>query len=92
METQTQESKISVEQRGHILLIGLNRPAKRNAFDIQMLNELADAYTRLENTEELRCGVLFRARRNVYGRLGSGKCRAGSDEIERRFEIRKRFD
>ncbi len=54
-----QESKISVEQRGHILLIGLNRPAKRNAFDIQMLNELADAYTRLENTEELRCGVLF---------------------------------
>ena len=54
-----QESKISVEQRGHILLIGLNRPAKRNAFDIQMLNELADAYTLLEKTDELRCGVLF---------------------------------
>jgi enoyl-CoA hydratase len=56
---ETQESKISVEQRGHILLIGLNRPAKRNAFDIQMLKELADAYTRLEKTDELRCGVLF---------------------------------
>lgn len=55
---ETQESKISVEQRGHILLIGLNRPAKRNAFDIQMLNELADAYTKLETTDELRCGVL----------------------------------
>lgn len=55
---ETQESKISVEQRGHILLIGLNRPAKRNAFDIQMLNELADAYTKLENSDELRCGVL----------------------------------
>lgn len=53
------EHKISVEQRGHILLIGLNRPAKRNAFDIQMLGELADAYTRLETTDELRCGVLF---------------------------------
>ncbi len=59
METQTQEAKISVEQHGPLLLIGLNRPAKRNAFDIQMLNELADAYTRLENTDELRCGVLF---------------------------------
>lgn len=55
----TDEAKISVEQRGHILLIGLNRPAKRNAFDVQMLNELAEAYTKLENTDEIRCGVLF---------------------------------
>ena len=52
------EHKISVEQRGHVLLIGLNRPAKRNAFDIQMLGELAAAYTKLETTDELRCGVL----------------------------------
>ncbi len=59
METQTEESKISVEQRGKVLLIGLNRPAKRNAFDIQMLGELAAAYTKLENSEDLRCGVLF---------------------------------
>ncbi len=57
--TPTNEQRISVEQRGHILLIGLNRPAKRNAFDIQMLNELADAYTKLENSDDLRCGVLF---------------------------------
>lgn len=53
------EQKISVEQRGQILLIGLNRPAKRNAFDVQMLEELALAYTRLENDETVRCGVLF---------------------------------
>ena len=60
METQKQEdARISVEQKGHILLIGLNRPAKRNAFDVQMLEELADAYTKLENSEDLRCGVLF---------------------------------
>lgn len=57
--TPATEQKITVEQRGHILLIGLNRPAKRNAFDVQMLNELADAYTKLENTDEIRCGVLF---------------------------------
>ena len=57
--TQTEESKISIEQRGHILLIGLDRPAKRNAFDRQMLDELATAYAQLEDDEDLRCGVLF---------------------------------
>jgi enoyl-CoA hydratase/carnithine racemase len=57
--TQTEESRISVEQRGHVLLIGLNRPAKRNAFDRQMLNELSAAFARLEETETVRCGVLF---------------------------------
>jgi enoyl-CoA hydratase/carnithine racemase len=57
--TQPEESRISIEQRGHILLIGLNRPAKRNAFDRQMLDELAMAYAQLEDTEDVRCGVLF---------------------------------
>ncbi|CAN5218821.1 crotonase/enoyl-CoA hydratase family protein [soil metagenome] len=57
--TSATEQKISVEQRGHILLIGLNRPAKRNAFDVQMLEELALAYTRLEDDNAVRCGVLF---------------------------------
>ena len=57
--TQTEESRISVEQRGQILLIGLNRPAKRNAFDRQMLDELTAAFERLEETEDVRCGVLF---------------------------------
>ena len=33
-------------------LIGLNRPAKRNAFDNQMLAELAAAYARLEDSED----------------------------------------
>jgi len=59
MTTQTEESKISVEQRGQILLIGLNRPAKRNAFDRQMLSELAAAFAELEENDDVRCGVLF---------------------------------
>ncbi len=57
--TPTTEQKISVEQRGHLLLIGLNRPAKRNAFDLEMLEDLALAYARLEDDDEIRCGVLF---------------------------------
>jgi len=57
--TQNEESKISVEKRGKILLIGLNRPAKRNAFDRQMLGEMAAAFAELEENQEIRCGVLF---------------------------------
>lgn len=54
-----EEPKIKVERRGHLLLIGLNRPAKRNAFDQEMLDQLALAVTDLENDSELRCGVIY---------------------------------
>ncbi|MFW0788112.1 crotonase/enoyl-CoA hydratase family protein [Gordonia sp. CPCC 205333] len=50
---------ITLERDGHVLLIGLNRPAKRNAFDRQMLGELAEAYGVLESDDEIRSGVLF---------------------------------
>ena len=54
-----QETAVTVERRGHVLLMGLNRPAKRNAFNIAMLDELAAAYHELENDDDIRCGVLF---------------------------------
>jgi enoyl-CoA hydratase/carnithine racemase len=54
-----QETAVTVERRGHVLLMGLNRPAKRNAFNLAMLDQLAAAYFELEDDEELRCGVLF---------------------------------
>ncbi len=50
---------LTLERRGHVLLMGLNRPQKRNAFNIELLMELARAYERLERDDELRCGVLF---------------------------------
>src|SRR6201981_3224142 len=55
----TQESAVTVERRGHVLLMGLNRPAKRNAFNLAMLDQLAVAYHELETDEDIRCGVLF---------------------------------
>src|SRR5436189_4244860 len=54
-----QERRITTERRGHVLLIGLDRNAKRNAFDRAMLNALGMAYAELEHDNELRCGVLF---------------------------------
>jgi enoyl-CoA hydratase/carnithine racemase len=53
------EVAVSVERQGHVLLMGLNRPEKRNAFNLAMIDQLATAYFELEQDEELRCGVLF---------------------------------
>lgn len=52
-------TRISFEREGHVALIGLNRPEKRNAFDRAMLDELAQAYTRYEDDDGLRCALLF---------------------------------
>ena len=54
-----QEGRVSTERQGHVLLIGLDRVAKRNAFDKAMLDALGLAYGELEHDDQLRCGVLF---------------------------------
>jgi enoyl-CoA hydratase len=51
--------RITVELNGHVLLIGLNRPEKRNAFDMAMLEQFAAAYTRLAEDAEARVAVVF---------------------------------
>jgi len=55
----SQAPRITTETREHVLLIGLDRADKRNAFDLAMLRELAQAFTHYEDTSELRCAVLF---------------------------------
>ncbi len=49
---------ITIEDRGPVRLIGLNRPEKRNAFTFAMLGELALAYTALDEDPSVRCAVL----------------------------------
>ena len=50
---------VTLERDGHVLAIGLNRPDKRNAFNLAMLADLSRAYALLESDETLRAGVLF---------------------------------
>jgi len=50
---------VIVEKRGHILLIGWNRPKKYNALTVAMFHELARAYHRLQNDDELRVAVVY---------------------------------
>jgi enoyl-CoA hydratase len=51
--------RVTVETRGHVLLVGLNRREKRNAFDLQMYAELGQALGDLQRDGGLRCGLLF---------------------------------
>ena len=45
---QPSASRVSRELRGHLFLIGLDRVAKRNAFDLELLNQLSPvSYTHL---------------------------------------------
>ena len=50
--------RVSLERRGHVLVIGLDRAAKRNAFDLAMWDGLCRAYGELDRDPELRVGVL----------------------------------
>jgi enoyl-CoA hydratase len=50
---------VSLERAGHVLLIGLNRPEKRNAVNLAMLADMSRAYALLESDDSLRAGVLF---------------------------------
>jgi enoyl-CoA hydratase len=53
------QSRVTVDRDGHVLLIGLNRPEKRNAADLQLLEELAIAYGELEDDPSLRVGFVY---------------------------------
>ena len=50
---------MTVERDGQVLLIGVNRPAKRNAFNLAAIDALGRAYEILGTDDELRVGVLF---------------------------------
>ncbi|WDP87809.1 MAG: crotonase/enoyl-CoA hydratase family protein [Desulfobacter sp.] len=52
-------SKVDVNTQGHVLLMGLNRPEKINAFDLDMYRELSAAYGKLHRDPEIRCGLLY---------------------------------
>lgn len=52
------DSHILTEVIGHVLKITLNNVEKYNSFDPQMMQDLGQAYTRLDNDPDLWVGVL----------------------------------
>jgi len=49
MTTIHPEGSIDLEVQSGVLLIGINRPNKRNGFTPKMYRELGEAYTRLDD-------------------------------------------
>ncbi|HWY84826.1 MAG TPA: enoyl-CoA hydratase-related protein, partial [Roseiarcus sp.] len=52
-------SKVTVERRGQIVLIGINRPSIHNRVDPETYLGLAKAYFHYEHDASLRVAVLF---------------------------------
>lgn len=52
-------SRVDVRRDGGVLMMGLDRAEKRNAFDTAMFHELALAYGELDRDDDLRAGVLY---------------------------------
>ena len=52
------EGRITCEVQDGVLLIGIDRPTKRNGFTPAMMAALAEAYTQLDDDAALRVGVL----------------------------------
>lgn len=75
------EPAVIVEKDGHVLTVTLNRPEKRNAVNSEVMCRLYDAWTSLDQDDELRVAILtgkgttFCAGMDLseIGKLGSGK-------------------
>ena len=52
------DGSVDFTVQGAVLMISINRPAKRNGFTPKMFRELGEAYTRLDADAALRVGVL----------------------------------
>jgi enoyl-CoA hydratase/carnithine racemase len=78
------EQTILTERRGHVLLIGLNRPEKRNAATFEMLRSLAAAYGELDDDPDLRVGVVWAVGDHFTGGLDLADIgpRLGSDGLD----------
>lgn len=56
--THSNNGRVSREKRGQIMLIGLDRPTKRNAFDLDLLNDLCLAYGEFERDGDARVALI----------------------------------
>ncbi|AGZ50855.1 crotonase/enoyl-CoA hydratase family protein [Mycobacterium kansasii] len=47
-----------VEQRGHTLVVTMNRPHARNALSSEMMQIMVEAWDRVDNDPDIRCAIL----------------------------------
>jgi enoyl-CoA hydratase/carnithine racemase len=56
--TPTEPAPVLVERHGHVLAIGVNRPEKRNAWNLATIAAVGAAYQQLADDPDLRVGVV----------------------------------
>ena len=90
------EGSISTEVRGHLFLIGLNRPEKYNGYTPTMAKQLVAAMTRLDEDDDLWVGVIFGHGDHFTagldlpkwtGRMAEGESATSDDDREERLDI-----
>ena len=83
---------VLVEHDGHVVTITLNRPAKKNAFNAEVLCRLCDAWDMIDADDDVRAAIMTGAGGNfsagadldrLVGALTSGK--PAEDEFEERI-------
>jgi enoyl-CoA hydratase len=85
------EPAVIVEKEGHVLVVTLNRPAKKNAVNCEVMCRLYDAWVQLDSEEELRVGILTGRGDTFCAGMDLseiGKMRAGGTEILQGTDIR----
>jgi enoyl-CoA hydratase/carnithine racemase len=55
------DPRITLEYRGHLALLGIQRPEKRNAFDLDMLRAFSAVMTEADRHPDVRCMVVTAA-------------------------------
>ncbi|WP_293052026.1 crotonase/enoyl-CoA hydratase family protein [Mycobacterium sp.] len=58
MSESEKEPDALVEQRGHTLIVTMNRPAARNALSGEMMRIMVEAWDRIDNDPDIRCAIL----------------------------------
>jgi enoyl-CoA hydratase len=63
------DEMVMTQRDGHVLLIGINRPDKYNAFNLAVIEQFSKAYELLGDDPELRVGVVFAHGKNFSAGL-----------------------
>ena len=71
-----------VEEKGHIMVITLNRPEKRNALSPGMLVTIYEAWRKLDEDPNLRCAVLTGAGGTFCSGADLSAMKEGNEDAE----------
>jgi enoyl-CoA hydratase len=82
---------LTVERDGHVVVVTMNRPEAKNSLSLPMLVGMADAWTEIDEDDDVRCAILTGA----GGSFCTGmdlKAFAGGNQADERYQQRMADD